>query len=588
MKSIRIIYITLVFLILFNLHKAFSNDEIMNAFRDEIKRSMNELKLESLQKPYYIEYSIKIETPYTIQATLGSLTESSNIKRASLNVTVKVGDYKFDNTNFFDFGLSFFGSGDDEERFKNRNIPLELNYNNLRRELWLATDAAYKQAAEIFSKKESSVKNKIRKDTIWDFELTPPEINNAYTPIPEINFEKYKEICKQISSIFLNYKKINTSSVTFEYLPKIIYYANSEGREYVKTELHTGLEVIAATQSSDGMPITNFYTVYSLIPKDLPTLDSITTAVKSIAAKLEKTLDGDVLEESYSGPVIFEGQAAAEVFAQVFAPNLATQRAPMTETGFQESDRFTSFQTKIGGRVLPEFLSVKAIPDKTEYNKVPLIGTFKIDDDGILAKRVDLVMNGYLKNLLSSRTPIRRVSSSNGHKRGGAPMYSILELFTDAKYQKSDAELKSKMLKLCKDRALPFGIIVRKALNQNILYTTLFRVTSGTFPYPSSNSTPLVEVYKVFPDGKEVLLRGVEANRINVQSFKDIISTGKNKYVLNLLAPSITSPFISGGSHYISSTIISPSFLFEDVEIKPIEGDFPKPPIIKNPLTENN
>ena len=113
------------------------NNNILKAMRDEMKRSMEDLSLESLQKPYFIEYTINVVEPKNISASLGAITTSTDSKAAFLNVSVRVGNYKFDNTNYFDIGLSFFGSSDDEERFKKRLIPAETDYKNLRRDLWL-------------------------------------------------------------------------------------------------------------------------------------------------------------------------------------------------------------------------------------------------------------------------------------------------------------------------------------------------------------------------------------------------------------------------------------------------------------------
>ena len=97
-------------------------DDILNAMRDEISRSMKELRLESLERPYYVEYKVEFEESSYISATLGSLVNSETTKSANVTVGIRVGNYKTDNTNFFDFALSFFGSGDDEERFKGRRI----------------------------------------------------------------------------------------------------------------------------------------------------------------------------------------------------------------------------------------------------------------------------------------------------------------------------------------------------------------------------------------------------------------------------------------------------------------------------------
>ncbi|HRE57689.1 MAG TPA: hypothetical protein PLW09_07685, partial [Candidatus Kapabacteria bacterium] len=130
-------------------------------------------------------------------------------------------------------------------------------------------------------------------------------------------------------------------------------------------------------------------------------------------------------------------------------------------------------------------------------------------------------------------------------------------------------------------------IIVRKVLNQNILYTVLFSQTSGEFSYSQGpGKATLLEVVKVYPDGKEEIVRGAEGAGFVVQTFKDIVATGKKQYAYNYLAPAVVSPFMTGGSQYVISSLIVPDILFEDGEILPIKGDFPKPPLLPSPQAQ--
>jgi TldD protein len=558
--------------------------EIIRAMEDEISRSMDQLHLESLERPYYIEYKLIIEEPLAIGASLGSIKDLSDTKRARIYVQVRVGDYKFDNTNFFDFGLSLFGSGDDEERFAGRQIPYEIDYTSLRRNLWLATDAAYKQSAEILSKKQAAIKNRIRKDTTHDYLKIDPEKHLYSEDFITINKDEYKKKIKDISRVFADYPEVTVSSVGFEFIPEKTYYLNSEGRQYIRTDHYTGLEIVAFTQAEDGMPLAEMYSAIVKKPQELPSRDSLLSAAKIVAKGLTDLKAAPYQEESYSGPIIFEGQAAAEVFAMVFAPNLVTQRPPMTEGGMQESDRYMAFQTKIGGRVLPEFFDVWAEPELTKFRNTPLVGSFEIDDEGVIPEKVELVRDGYLKNLLSTRTPTKRVRSSNGHNRGGAAMLSVINISADDEHSKSEADLKKRMMELCEDRELPYGIVVKKILDQNILYTSLFRITGGSFPMVQiQTKLPIIQAYKVFPDGREELIRGAQAYRFTTQSFKDIILAGNEKYAMNYLAPAVTSPFVTGGKQYLGTTIITPDLLFEDGEINIFEDDFPKPPLYPAP-----
>lgn len=569
---------------------ALDNDKetILRAMRDEIKRSMKELHLSSLKTPYYIEYQIVENNPHEIKSVLGSLINSEVQKSIVLNTTIRVGNYKFDNTNFFDVGLSFFGSGDDEERFKRRQMPIELDYESLRRELWLATDAAYKQSAEIYSKKEATLKNRIITDTTTeDFSKPKTEKNYIEKEIPKFDIKNFENVANEMSQVFLKYKDIFNSSVGIEYLPKTIYYVNSEGMEYTKSELYYGIETVAFAQAKDGMPLANHFVALAKDIKDLPSKDSLIRGAINCAEKLNDVLNANKITETYSGPILFEGNAAAEAIAQIFAPHLVSQRSPLTESGVQESDRNAAFQNKIGGRVLPEFLSIEDNPSLSKIENTGLIGTYKIDDEGILSKDLTIVKDGYLKTLLNSRIPTKRLKESNARCRGGAAIFSNLELKSKDEKKLSKSDLKDKLLKYVKDRDLPYGIIIRKIINQNIMFTSLYRASNGNFEIPRNNtSLSVIEAYKIYPDGKEELIRGGLVAGVTPQTFKDIVFVGNKNYTLNLLSPAVISSFISGGDQFVGVSVTTPDLLLEDCELKANDSDFKKLPYLANPITK--
>lgn len=560
-------------------------DTIFDAMEQEMKRSMQNLAMGTLQKPYYIEYKITESHAFDVKASFGALQSNESASYRTLSAGLRVGSPEFDNTNFFDIGLSFFGSSDDEESYRGRRIPVEADNAALRRELWLATDAAYKQAVELYAKKEAAVQNKVRRDTVPDFSLAGAASTvNDVEPIPEFPRQQLESLVVELSAIFRTYPSVMRSSVAVEFLPRTVYYRNSEGKKMVKTELFTGLEVVATAQAADGMPVAEYYTCYTSVPAQLPGKDSLRRAVENIARRLEAAVAAGTIEP-YSGPVLFEDVAAGEVIAQAFAPYLVTQRSPVTERGTSGGERYTAFQNKVGGRVLPEFLSLSATPGMRTYGATPLVGSYRWDDEAIRADSLKIVDKGYLRTLMSSRVPTRRIRTSNGHQRGGAAMYSVLSLEADDKKKVLNRKaLRKKLLDLCKARELPYGIVVRKVLNQNILYTTLFRLTDGEFPFSrNETSLSLIEVYKVYPDGREEPIRGVEAAGLSPQALKDIIAVGNQRLPYNILAGAVTSPYITGGAQFLGASVVVPDMLFEDLEIKPIEDDFMRPPLLSRP-----
>ena len=152
-----------------------AEDVVMKAMRDEMARSMKKLQLENLQKPYFIAYRLTDSDSCVATASFGALissacppAEAGHGRSRQLGVEVRVGDYNRDNTNFYAFQLQVSGvvrtfvSG-------GMGISTDDNYDEIRRQLWLATDAGYKQALDVYAKKKAALENRTRTDDAPDF-----------------------------------------------------------------------------------------------------------------------------------------------------------------------------------------------------------------------------------------------------------------------------------------------------------------------------------------------------------------------------------------------------------------------------------
>jgi hypothetical protein len=94
--------------------------------------------------------------------------------------------------------------------------------------------------------------------------------------------------------------------------------------------------------------------------------------------------------------------------------------------------------------------------------------------------------------------------------------------------------------------------------------------------------------YKVYPDGREELLRGVEIAGLSPEAFKDIVaaSEGQTSYTAPFRSPSSRFPYgatgMMGGTAIVS--VVTPSLLFEEVNLKKPSGDIPQAPVAKHPF----
>ncbi len=99
-------------------------------------------------------------------------------------------------------------------------------------------------------------------------------------------------------------------------------------------------------------------------------------------------------------------------------------------------------------------------------------------------------------------------------------------------------------------------------------------------------SAPL-HVYRVYPDGKEELIRGLSLRGLSVRTFRDIVAVSKESVAFHYL--NTLAPMSMGGTGYVAPTsVIGPSLLFEDLELERTQDEMPKLPVVPPPpLTAN-
>jgi hypothetical protein len=251
------------------------------------------------------------------------------------------------------------------------------------------------------------------------------------------------------------------------------------------------------------------------------------------------------------------------------------------------------FQDRIGGRVLPDFLSVADDPTLNRYQDQPLLGISRVDDEGVPTQRTVLVDNGTLKTLLASRDPVAGITQSTGSRHGGSVAPS--NLLVTVTQGLPDPAMKAKFLSLIKQRGKPFGIVVERLANPlasepQDMMTSLF---SSFLPGQGGEGpTHLALVaYQVFPDGRQELVRNVAIEGMNTTSFKDVVAASASSLVYSTpflsVKNSVFSIFAGGSPAEAAPPLVSfivPSLLFDDVTLKRSLEEIPKPPISSRPL----
>lgn len=559
-----------------------SDDVVLRAMRAELERA-RALKFVSLESPYFVQASLEDVTGFTATATLGGLLSANRSHFRSPRVQVRVGDYKFDNTNYVGSGFTY-GSNYDVDRF-----PLEDNYDLLRRYLWLSIDRAYKSAVESIARKRAALKNISIGEQPDDFAKAEPV--KLVDPVSRVTFneESMKARVRNLSAIFGKYPELRNSSVEFTDLHNIQYIANTEGTE-IRTQEHVGfLRARAVAQAADGMMLRDAVVFHSSAPGAIASEVDMARAITALAENVS-SLAKAPMGEGYNGPVLFEREAAAQVFAQIIGKNLALTRRPVMEPGRPGVFASSELEGRFGARILPEWMDIVDDPTQAEWRGRPLFGYYKVDADAVVPGPLSLVEKGVLKNFMLTRQPMRGFNGSNGRARlpGGFGANSAVfsNLFVRASETVSLAELKRKMIEICKTRNKPYGIIVRKLdFPSSASFDELRRLLTGSANSGGSArpvSIPIL-AYRVYPDGREELVRGLRFRGFNARSFKDILAASDENYVFEFLENGAPMALMGSGGSISQSCVVSPSVLIDDLEMERMEEEFPKIPIVPPP-----
>jgi PmbA/TldA metallopeptidase C-terminal domain len=557
---------------------ALSQDDIvMKAMRDELARSMKKLQLENLEKPYFISYSVYDTNMASASASFGSVNGRAEEQRSRLaRIQVRVGDYKFDNRNFFSF--SFGGSGVSRGFGGVTQLPVDDNYDEIRRQLWLGTDGAYKKALEDISKKRALLANKNRGEVIPDFSKEPAVTLSDVLPRADIKTPEMEKLVRDLSAIFKQSPDISTSSVSLRISNEFLRYVNSEGSSSAIRQPEIQLSISTSSQAADGQPLSAGIVYRTRSMSDLPSRTEIVEKIR-LRSKQIAELRTAPLPDSYAGPVLFEGEAAPEIVFRTFMPHLlATPEILVDNPQFrsmvaQDSENLVE---KIGLRVLPEFLSLVDDPETSSFGAERLLGAYKVDSEGVRTRRVQVVQNGLLMKLLTGRAPVHGISQSSGsyHSGGVAPSNVIV---TSGKSLSLD-ELRAELLRRAKLRGKDYAIIVRK-----IDFSTRGADSGGLAP----GSMAVLLAYKRFADGHEEPIRNAIINGINFGSFKDILAVSDSPAVWSAsYTPRTTNPLEPPGNNFVS--LVIPALLFEDAAVQKPTGSVNKPPFVEHPYFSKN
>jgi TldD protein len=499
---------------------AAASDPLLQAMREELDRSKANIKMENIAAPYYIEYSVTDLDEYDAEAAFGALRQKQRSHGRSARVVVRVGDYKQD---------SYYGPGTGFVDL----APLDNDPLALRHQLWLATDQAYKAASQALAAKKAVFSQFSSGQPFDDFAAAPAL--QSVSPLVKLDFDPapWDAMLEKATALFRTDPKIHALSAQLRFRAVNRYFVNTEGTVTRKGYTVYFMNFSGSTQADDGMRLerTPYYSASTL--QDMPTAEVFQADAVKMMATLKALREAPVVDDEYRGPVLFSNDAASDVFFSMIGENVLGRRPKPGDSSRTEGDFASSYKT----RVLPTSISVTDDPSLKTYGGRTLIGNYDIDDEGVRAEKVSVIANGELINYLLGREPIRDFPASNGHGRAAPaqpPVPSLGVLIVESKQPLAPDDVKKKLIEICRQENKPYGYRVETlaGFNPRLLY----------------------RVYE--KDGHEELVRGAEFSELDARALRnDLVAVGND-------------PLVSNREGQIPMTVIAPSILFDEIEVK--------------------
>ncbi len=546
-----------------------SADVLLDALTQELERSKEQLTKKGEEPLYYLSYRVSDAKMFVVAASYGAiqagLTSSDDPyadRMRILDVSVRVGSHKLDNTHKIRGGR--FGSGMMGRFSSPASLPLENDLGSIRVAVWRATDRAYKAAVkQLINVKTNKAVKVEEEDKADDFSREEPQVLLSNQEPWDFDKAGWKTKVKKLSAIFKAHPHILRSSVMLQGGSGTTYFVDNDGAQIREPRFYLRVMISGSVRAEDGMDMGLNESFEAITPDQLPSFEEMEQKTRQLIANLEALRVAPVVEP-YTGPAIIMNRAAAVYFHEVFGHRIEGHRQ-------KDEDEGQTFTKKVNKQIMPEFISVVDDPTQERFQNTALNGHFKFDDEGVPAQKVPLVDKGVLKGFVMGRSPIKGFAKSNGHGRAQPGMQPVSRqgcLLVSSTSTLPFDELRKRLIEEVKKAGKPYGL--------------MFQDISGGFTFtgrgmPQAFKVIPLLVYRVYPDGKpDELVRGVDLVGTPLASLDKILITGDDYAVFN--------GYCGAESGYVPVSAVAPSLLVREMEVEKKSKSHDRPPLQAPPL----
>jgi TldD protein len=528
---------------------------VLDIMAAENARSMSVLSKQP-DPAYYLAYQIVEQRVVSLDAEGGAIVGDSDDVDRILDVEIRVGSPQLDNTRAI--------SGDDNElnapMRRRAVVPFGDDALSIANHIWLETDRRYREAQLALAYVRQDQRTLGKRASVPDFAPAKKEVYIGKTVPLTFDKDAWVKRLKRCSERALR-GVATRGSCGIVFTQNTAWYVDSEGNQQQQSWLTAQLAVSVGVKADDGEGLGRLEQAFGSSPDSLPDDVTVDKMIDMVTSDLDGLHDAP-LADPYVGPAILEGRAAGVFFHEVFGHRIEGHRQKDETSG-------QTFSSYVGKQIMPEWLSVYDDPTLLTLNGMQLNGFYRYDDEGVHARRVDLVKDGVLVDFLMGRNPIQPSPASNGHGRkqpGFDPVARQGNLVVTAARSVEHADLEKMLIAEVKRQGRPYGMVFTD-ISGGFTNTSAFA--------PQAFKVNPVMAYRLYPDGKRELVRGIDISGTPLVALQSIRAASREVETFNGVC--------GAESGWVPVSASAPSLLLEKLEIEKAFIPPDRPPVLDAP-----
>ncbi len=539
-----------------------AKSKLIDMMASENARWFKQLRSAQPAPAHFIGYQIHERRSVTIDAVDGVLLADEDDTQRALDVEVRVGSKDVDSRHpLRDPRLAAFTS-----LARLGAVPFGEDDKAIRHHLWLETDRRYREGLLLLNMVMTERQVSARDEKKKSADFTPSKAQQFFQKKATLTYDR-AQWAKRVRDCSKRAARgvATRSNCRADFELNTIYYVNSEGSQIQTSWTNSRFLVQVGVKHDDGMPLSRVEQAFAPTPAELPDDAKVDKLIDIVNRDLN-ALHKAPLADPFFGPAILEGRAAAVFFHEVFGHRIEGHRQELDLEG-------QTFTKQVGNDIMPRWLTVYDDPTILRLNGHPLNGYYRFDDEGVLAQRAMLVDQGVLKGFLMGRNPIPGFEQSNGHGRkepGNVPVARQGNLVVETERSVTKEELFQELLAEIKRQKKPYGFIFTDIAGG---FTNTTRVSFQGFKVNPTMT------YRVYPDGRKEVVRGVDISGLPLTALGNIINAARPVETFNGVC--------GAESGWVPVSASAPSLLLSALELdrsfSPSErGPELPPPAIRN------